>query len=411
MKGPHPSLLVILGGVSAALHVGKLPPALPALAQALGMSLLEAGFMLSLVQLAGMTLGLAIGLAADAWGLKRTLVAGLLILSLAGLTGGWAHDVPTLLALRAAEGLGFLMASMPAPGLIRRLVASQRLAGALGLWGAYMPAGTALALLTGPIVIGALGWGAWWWLISALSLAMALWIGLAVPADGPAPVAHSVPGTRHPLARTLSAPGPWLVALCFAMYSGQWLAVVGFLPSVYAQAGFTGAAAGLATAVAAAVNIIGNVAAGHLLQRGALAQRLLCGGFLAMGLGAALAFAPADAGAPGWAGALLKYAGVLLFSCVGGLIPATLFTLAVRLAPDEGTVSSTVGWMQQWSAAGQFAGPPLVAWVAVAAGGWHWSAMVTGSFALAGLCCALFIGALLRRSPRRGAGSGGAPKI
>ena len=51
--------IVVLAGVSAALHVGKLPPAIVALQQAMGVSLLQAGFLLSLMQLAGMTVGLA----------------------------------------------------------------------------------------------------------------------------------------------------------------------------------------------------------------------------------------------------------------------------------------------------------------------------------------------------------------
>ena len=81
MQHPDPALLVVMGGVSAALHVGKLAPALPVLSETLGVTLVQAGFLLSLVQLAGMTLGLLVGLAADGLGLKRTMVAGLLILS------------------------------------------------------------------------------------------------------------------------------------------------------------------------------------------------------------------------------------------------------------------------------------------------------------------------------------------
>ncbi len=69
-----------LAGVSAALHVGKLPPAVPVLQAALGIGLVEAGFLLSLVQLAGMTLGLVVGLAADALGLRRSMLAGLVVI-------------------------------------------------------------------------------------------------------------------------------------------------------------------------------------------------------------------------------------------------------------------------------------------------------------------------------------------
>ena len=57
--------IVLAAGVSAALHVGKLPPAIPVLREALGIGLVEAGFLLSAVQIAGMTLGLFIGLMAD----------------------------------------------------------------------------------------------------------------------------------------------------------------------------------------------------------------------------------------------------------------------------------------------------------------------------------------------------------
>jgi MFS family permease len=85
---------------------------------------------------------------------------------------------------------------------------------------------------------------------------------------------------------------------------------------------------------------------------------------------------------------------VLAFSAVGGLVPATLFALAVRVAPSEHTLSTTVGWMQQWSAFGQFAGPPLVAWVASLAGGWHLTWLVTGASSLIGLALAAVIARL-----------------
>jgi len=73
--------LVIGAGVCAALHVGKLPAALPALREALGISLVQAGWLLSLVQLAGMSTGVAFGVLADGLGLRRSLLLGLLVLA------------------------------------------------------------------------------------------------------------------------------------------------------------------------------------------------------------------------------------------------------------------------------------------------------------------------------------------
>ncbi len=83
------SLLVIAAGVCGAIHVGKLPPALPALGAALDISLVQAGFLISLVQMAGMGLGLAVGLAADGLGLRRVMASGLVLVSAASAAGGF----------------------------------------------------------------------------------------------------------------------------------------------------------------------------------------------------------------------------------------------------------------------------------------------------------------------------------
>ena len=400
MRRVDPALLIVLGGVSAALHIGKLPTALPVLRDAMGVTLVQAGFLLSLVQLAGMTLGLAVGLAADSWGLKRTMVAGLLVSCVASLLGGWAQTPGPLMLLRAMEGLGFLLTSMPAPSLLRRLIEPARMNVALGLWGAYMPFGTAIALLCGPLVMAHVGWQGWWWLLAMQSGAMALCLWLRLPADPARQVSHGALGVEGWLLRlrqTLAAPGPWLVALSFAVYSAQWLAVVGFLPTVYAQGGLGPAAAGAATALAALVNMFGNIASGKLLQRGIRPRSLLNLGFSSMGLGAFLAFAAIWNAADANVAFGIRYAAVLVFSMVGGLVPGTLFSLAVSLAPNERTVSTTVGWMQQWSSLGQFVGPPLVAWVASQVGGWQWSWLVTGGCAAAGLVVARQIGVLTPR--------------
>jgi len=382
--------------------VGKLPPALPVLRASLHVSLVEAGFLLSAVQVAGMLLGVTMGAAADSLGPRRTMAMGLLILFVASVLGGFATTPAGLLALRGVEGLGFLLASLPGPGLIRRLVPPERLSRVLGLWGAYMPFGTGAALLFGPAFIAWTGWPGWWWLLGLLSLAMAavLWRSVPAQVDRRIGTTRDAGGVASRVARTVRAPGPWLASLAFAVYSAQWLAVVGFLPTIYAQAGLPVASAAVATAFAAAINMVGNIASGRLLQRGWRPTLLLQCGYAAMLVGAVVAFSGWGEG--GAAVAVARYAGVLLFSAVGGLVPGTLFSLGVRVAPDESTVSTTVGWMQQCSAFGQFAGPPLAGWVAARAGGWQATCWVTGAFALGGMGIAAGMARFLAGSQRRG---------
>ena len=390
-----PALLVILAGVVAALHIGKLPPAIPVLRDALGLTLVQAGFLLSLVQLAGMTLGVVFGVIADTLGSRRSMTLGLVLLAIVSALGAQTQGVVALMLLRSAEGVGFLLVVLPAPGLVRSLVEPQRASLMMGVWGAYMPLATALALLLGPLAIATIGWRGWWEVLAALSAAMAMWLRHAVPADtNPGAGASPTLPWLARLRMTLAAPGPWLVALSFAMYSGQWLAVIGFLPSIYVESGVAGAIAGLLTAAVAAANIVGNIGSGRLLQRGVAPSRLLAIGFVTMGVTAAATFAGSGEG--GLAPAL-RYAAVLLFSSVGGLIPATLFALAVRVAPGEGTLATTLGWVQQWSALGQFAGPPLVAAVASRAGGWQWTWAVTGACSVVGLVLTVVLSRLTAR--------------
>ena len=394
--GIPPAFIVIIAGMVAALHIGKIPPAIPVLRDALGVSLVEAGFLLSMVQMAGMLGGVFIGLAADGFGLRRSMLLGQLVLASASLTGAWATQPVELLVLRALEGLGFLLVVLPVPSLIRQLVPPSRLALHLGLWGTYMATGTSLVLAGGPVAMAMIGWQGLWGMLAVVSLAVAGWLLRRVPSDAArraaAATAATAPANAAAPARvqwsarlrdTLTSWGPWRVAITFSMYSSQWLAVIGFLPSIYAQAGLSGQLAGLLTAFACLVNVIGNVAAGRLLHRGVCARHLLYAGFLAMAVTTFVAFSPLTAEAP-----VARYLAVVIFSAVGGLIPATLFALAVHVAPNEHTVSTTVGWMQQCSSTGQFLGPPLVAWVAGVAGGWQWTWVITGVASVVGLVLA-----------------------
>ena len=311
---PPAAVVVLATGVGLALHVGKLPPAVPALTQDWGLTLVQTSY-------------------------------------------------AVLLALRALEGVGLLMAAVPAPGLLRRVVPGHQVTRVLGVWGAYIPFGTGLAFLIGPWVIQHGTWALWWWLLAALTAAALVAVRVVVPPDPPRPavaagVADTAPaaagvaatGAWARVRRTVGSVGPWMGALAFGVYAAQWMAVIGFLPTVYVQAGWTGAVGAVLTSVVPWVNVVGNVVAGILLHRG---WRLA--GVLGMG----------------FAGQTLGAAGAVIFSMDRVLVPGALFAAAPFFAPDERTISTTVGMVQQLSSTGQVIGPPVVAALASAAGGFH----------------------------------------
>jgi MFS transporter, CP family, cyanate transporter len=371
-------------GLVSALHVGKLPVAIPLLGEELGIGLVQAGVLLSLLQLAGMLSGVAVGGLADARGPHWVMRWGLLLLGLGSMAGALAQSAGGLLAARALESIGFLWAVLPAPACMRLHVhdpvALQR---SLGLWGAYMPAGSALALMLGAAVMPWLGWRTFWWMGALLTMGAALalwWVSRSIK-----PMAPSLRESLwQRLQATLRAPGPWALALGFLVYSGQWLAVVGFVPALYTQLGWSVMAGGMLAAAVAGANVVGNVLAGRWLAQGMRRHTVLSWGYLAMAVGGCLAFGD---GVP----LPMRLAGVFLFSALGGLVPGALFASAVHLSPGPERVSTTVGWMQQLSSLGQLMGPPLVAWWAVQVGGWQLSWVFTLACSLAGLALAQWI--------------------
>lgn len=393
-----PSAIVYLAGLAAALHVGKLPPALPALQAELGLTLVQAGLLVSAFQVAGMSMGLFGGLLADRFGLRRAMLTGLAVMAAAGIAGGFATAVLPLAALRALESAGFILTVLPGPALLRRVTPLQRMSVALGVWGSYMPAGMALGLVVAPWLIGAGGWPLAWWGVSAATASAWLLVLRGIPADGARTGASPRAGA---LARdTLASAGPWLLALCFGCYAGQWMVVFSFLPTAYQDAGIAPRLAAALTAAGVAVNLLGNVAAGALLARGASRAALVGGASAAMAACAWVAFGSGLAFPA-------RYAGVLVFSAVGGLVPGALFATAPRLAPHAGAVSTTTGLMQQGSSLGQFLTPPLVAAVASASGGWQRTWWVTGALALANVAVAVLLARAVARADRSSATASG----
>jgi predicted MFS family arabinose efflux permease len=230
--------------------------------------------------------------------------------------------------------------------------------------------------------------------LAVLAALLAAWSVRALPQE-PGRDAVSQPSEAGswaaPVRDTLSSRGPWLLALTFAAYSSQWLTVIGFLPTLYADAGIAASTAGLLTAGVALANVLGNVASGRLLQRGVPRLMLLWMGFATMACGAFVAFGLEAQTSPG-----MRYVAVWLFSAVGGLIPGTLFATAVHVAPNERALPTVMGWLIQWSALGQFMGPPLAAWWTSHHGGWSTTWVTTGSAAVLGALLSLGVARVRR---------------
>ncbi|HYE52474.1 MAG TPA: MFS transporter [Azospirillaceae bacterium] len=365
-----PTAAVLASGVIAAFHVGKVAIVAPHLQLDLSIGLAAVGWLTAAFATLGFLASAPAGAGVVIHGDRRMLRLGTVCLVAGAVGGSLAPSYGMLLATRVLEGTGFVLVSVAGPRILERIAPPARRDFVLALWSCFMPAGMAAAMLIG-LMLG--GWRPVWCAGALLAAGAALAIG-RVPA-GAAAGGSTRGSLRSGLALLVRRPAPWLLLLVFALYSFCFFALFSFLPVLLAEElGWSLGAAGLLGAVASAANIPGNLASP------ALAARLGRGRLLAIaGLGmagCAVGIFPPLLPAP------VRVVLCLVFSAVGGLVPATLFAAAGNVAPAR-TTPLLCGLLMQGSALGQMAGPVAVGGL-VDSHGWSSAGWATAGAGLLG---------------------------
>ncbi|MGV2907531.1 MFS transporter [Achromobacter sp. AGC25] len=375
-------LAIVGAGVVASLQVGKVIIAAPLLRQDMGLDLASIGTLTAVFSILGVIGGIAAGGVIARFGARRMLLLGLAATALGTAAGATAPGYGVLLASRVIEGLGFLMITVAGPAALQRMVSASNRDFAFALWSCYMPAGMAVAMLASQAFDQ---WQAYWWCAGAAVLVALACVAALAPAT-PGSASLSWRGLRQDTADTLGAAGPVLLALSFTLYSVMFFALFTFLPVLLMeQLGLTLAQAGLYSAIASAANIIGNLGAGMLLARGWRRSTLIATASVTMGVVALLIFRSVLPAMP-------TFLLCVLFSAVGGLIPATLLGTAPLVAPRPALTAASVGLVMQGSNLGQVIGPVTVGGV-IDRYGWASASYVVLAAGLGGVA----IAACLRR--------------
>lgn len=359
--------LFLGAGIVACFQVGKAPPVLPAIREELGMSLFWAGWILSTFSIIGLFLGTFVGAVSDAVGHCRMLLLGLLALAAGSLIGALSYDPSLLLATRTFEGLGFLMIAVSAPSLIVQMTQPGDLRLALAMWSCWVPAGMAMIMLLTPAIASPFGWRGLWLINAAILAGYALVTRWRTGPAATRPTQQKISLLRlgRDILVTSTSAGPLLLAIIFATYTLQWLAVTGFLPTLLIEDyGIAPGKAAILTGLMVAINVPGNLAGGWLLHKGVRRARLVAVASLIMGISSLVIY---HASIP----FLVRYLACLIFSVAGGPLPASLLSGAPVHAPKTGLVATTNGLLMQGSQLGQVIGPPAVALIVSGLGGWQ----------------------------------------
>lgn len=368
-------MTVVTAGVVAAMQVGKGLIAGPMLQSDLGLDLSALGWITSVFAVVGVIGGMAAGAFVAAAGDRRLLAIGMALLALGSFAGAASPAFTLLLLSRIVEGFGFLLVVVAGPAILMRLVTTDRRDLVFALWSCFMPAGMAIAMLTGPVFAD---WQAIWWSNGLLTLASLALVFLAV---SPSPATPGGDTTfRSDAAETLTSRGPMLLFVLFSLYSLMSFTLSSFLPILLIERLHVSlGTVGLLSAVITLVNVIGNLAAGHLLTRGFARGRLVASAALLTGVFGLWIFLSQSGGH------LVLWL-CILFSAIGGLIPATLISSVPILSPRPALAPMAMGLLMQGSNLGQLIGPVAVG-TAIELYGWTSGAAFIGGSAL--LCIVL----------------------
>ena len=383
--------IVFAAGLAAGALMGKVPPALPAMRGDLGLSLVESGFIHTMMYTVGSVLGVFGGAAADRFGQKRFALIGLGLAIAGGVLGALAWSYALLLVSRFLEGVGFILVTVAAAPLITAVTLPEDRPAAFSIWSCYMPVGGTIVMLAAPLALATLGWRGLWIGLAAYTAACALLLARWVPA----PSFGGGVGSLRLLTESLTRPG--ILALCavFMCYVGQWTSLMTWLPTFAVdERGASQATASLLTAAFVAANVPGVLLGGLLLHRGMPRWAVMSLGAAAMGIAALGILAN---GAPDG----LRFGCVLAFSMLGGMIPGVIFSATPVHAKSPQHIGTTNGMIMQASHIGQFSIPILVAWVASRFGGWSASLGTMLALACAGVAAGIAVGRFERRLPSR----------
>ena len=123
-----------LAGCIGAFQIGKTFASLPTIIAELGLSLFQAGLILSLFSLIAAFAGAGLGLLSDRIGHLHTALAGLVTSAGGSFLGATASGIDMLLISRLIEGFGFIITIVALPSLISRSAIDAQRPLVMGIW-------------------------------------------------------------------------------------------------------------------------------------------------------------------------------------------------------------------------------------------------------------------------------------
>ena len=341
-------LLIYAIGVMGATSISQAIPVAGDIARFYHLSPSQAGWIISIPS-AVIALGaISTGRLVDRLGDKLILLLGCAIIALGDIGVTLAQSAGVLYAMRIVEGVGYVGISVAAVAMITRATEGKRRTSALTLWSSFVPMSFIAPLLLAAQVAGSDRWPRAFW-GHGIVLALLALVALALLPERERGRGRAT--RTSGIGAVLRSRAPYLLGLAFACGAFLQTGVASTLPHMLPQrfAVSAGFAASVVT-IGMTLNLIGCLAVGPMLNRGA-------GPFGVAGLGVALmALGGVAMYGPGVSVTLIVAAACVFF--LGSGVVVGLWALLPKVAPNPDAIGATSGLVIQLVLWGVLFGPP-----------------------------------------------------
>ncbi len=341
-------LLIYAIGVLGATSISQAIPVAGDMARFYNLGPSQGGWIISMPSAVVALGAISMGWLVDRLGDKRILLIGCAILALGDIGVAFAQSAGVLYAMRIVEGIGYVGISVAAVAMITRATEGKRRTSALTLWSSFVPMSFIAPLLIATQVAGSDRWP-WAFLGHGIVLALLALVALAVlPADGRG---RGKATRTSGIGAVLRSRAPYLLGLAFAcgafLQTGVASTLPHMLPDRFAvSAGF---AASVVT-IGMILNLIGCLAVGPMLNRGAGPFRVACLGVALTAAGGVAMYGPEVS-------VTLVFAAACVFFLGSGVVVG-LWALLPKVAPNPAAIGATSGLVTQLVLWGVLFGPP-----------------------------------------------------
>jgi MFS family permease len=374
-------IIILLASLAAPLNQFKVPPVMPLLMGAFGVSAAQAGLLMSLFAITGLFLAIPAGFIFQKLGYRLTGMIAILSLVIGAGWGAFSRGFDILLASRFVEGAGMSLMSVVAPAVIALWFSPESRGKAMGVWAVWVPLGSTIMFLLAPALAGRWNWpGVWWFGCFYAVLVGFLYLVFlkSKPGQPPDPKGEASSGRMpdHGLAKVLSNRDLWLTSFLFCCFNFVFIAFITWAPTFLHQVrGISMARAAFLVSLTTILTIIACPTSGWVSDRIGTRKWVAVIPMVLMAPLFPLFFSAGETG-------FLSLA--VLVGFIGGFVPTGVFSGAVETVGDERLSGMAMAVIQIGQNAGMLLGPLVIGWVIESGGGWQTAFWVLAPVSLLG---------------------------